>query len=113
MNKICTSIDQGKRLLELGLPINTANMFYRNNGKDIKLMWEHLPEIKVTSPAWSLTALLELINSDYKLEKFMIDQSFEFTYAIHIDGVHYTREHDNPLDAAYEMIIYLLENKLI
>ena len=28
MNKICTSIDQSKKLIELGLDVKTADMFW-------------------------------------------------------------------------------------
>jgi hypothetical protein len=28
MNKICTSIEQSKKLIELGLDVNTADMFW-------------------------------------------------------------------------------------
>lgn len=40
----------------------------------------------------------------------MIDQSFIFTYAIHIEGIYRTREYDEPLNAAFEMISYLLKS---
>jgi hypothetical protein len=29
MNKICTSIEQSKKLLELGIDVNTADMYYQ------------------------------------------------------------------------------------
>ena len=44
-------------------------MFHRDNGIDVKLMWEHNAQ-KVTNPCWSLTALLaqmpcsELVSSN-------------------------------------------------
>lgn len=28
MNKICTSIEQSKKLIELGIDVNTADMFW-------------------------------------------------------------------------------------
>ncbi len=121
---IATTIEQSKHLIEIGVDVSTADMYYEQSylGKDGYFdptpivisepicFEEHLLSLV---PAWSLTALLELINSDYKLEKFMLDQSFEFRYAIHIDGVHYTREHNNPLDAAFEMVVWLKENDKI
>ena len=35
-----TSMEQSKVLAEI-LPIESADMFYRDNGIDAKLMWEH------------------------------------------------------------------------
>ena len=76
--KAYTDIDQSKKLAEI-LPIESADMFYRDNGKDVKLMWEHLSEIKVTSPCWSLSALLNLLPNE-----IITDNRFECHYQIHI-----------------------------
>ena len=34
MNKICTSIEQSKKLIELGIDIDTADMFWKNGVSD-------------------------------------------------------------------------------
>ena len=118
-SKICTSIEQSKKLLELGIDVNTADMFYRDNGIDVKLMWEHLSDVEVTSPAWSLTALLDVlpkeinvlgtiysINIHTKNEKWFIDyicNNEEFV------GVY----SNIFVDACYEMIIRLHEQKIL
>ena len=66
--KSYTDLEQSKKLSET-LPIESADMFYRDNGIDVKLMWEHNAQ-KVTNPCWSLTALLaqmpcsELVSSN-------------------------------------------------
>ena len=57
--KSYTDIEQSKKLAEI-LPIESADMFYRDNGIDVKLMWEHNAQ-KVTSPCWSLAALLNVL----------------------------------------------------
>ena len=60
MSKICTSIEQSKKLIELGIDVNTADMYYDVNSYGI----QDKPEVaigKVWSkdiPAWSLTALI-------------------------------------------------------
>ena len=70
MAKICTSIEQSKKLIELGIDINTADMYYDVNSYGI----QGKPEVvigKVCSkdiPAWSLTALIGLMPK-FSLEK--------------------------------------------
>jgi len=82
MNKICTSLEQSKKLIELGIDINTADMYYQyyksyslsegitEGHCDIPVIgsWkEHhisIPDPAMPNadfPAWSLAALLELI----------------------------------------------------
>lgn len=57
--KSFTDIEQSKKLAEI-LPIESADMFYRDsNSDDVKLMWEHVTP-KVTTPCWSLAALLDI-----------------------------------------------------
>lgn len=70
MAKICTDIQQSKKLLSLGLDPSTADMLYQLHEREyadairIPLTKEHwdalIPDIY---PAWSLTALLELMPS--------------------------------------------------
>lgn len=57
--KAYTDIEQSKKLAEI-LPLESADMFYRDNGIDVKLMWEHNAQ-KVTDPCWSLAALLSVL----------------------------------------------------
>jgi len=127
MNKICTTIEQSKKLLKLGIDVNTADMFYRDNGVDVKLMWEHLPDVQVTNPAWSLSALLGLMPKSicikqsehsgyfYFLEwQFANDNSLRYVgndrkclidiYSDHDDGW------KDSIDTAFEMICWLKEN---
>ena len=86
MNKICTSIEQSKKLIELGLDVNTGDMYYEYVlPKSDKI--KHNPQIgnpvnalewynkgyttsgkkpiklnEYCIPAWSLSALLDVIN---------------------------------------------------
>ena len=91
MDKICTSLEQSKKLLELGIDRNTADMVwiedyhgYDNNGKRKHGQYrlysnKFIPAYGQDSvPAWSLTSLLGLF--------------------------------DKPIDAAFEMVCWLKEN---
>lgn len=75
--KICTSIKQSKKLLELGIDMNTADMhYYKNsfgdyieglyNSSDLKEGCE-LKGIEYI-PAWSLNALMNLLPSEFTTE---------------------------------------------
>ena len=81
MGKICTSLERLKKLIELGIDVNTADMYYDVNSYGI----QGKPEVaigKVLSrdiPEWSLTALLGLIPK-FSLEK---DISNNAGYQLH------------------------------
>lgn len=131
MNKICTTIEQSKKLIELGVDVNTADMVYlraylgeerdyilligsypeeyteKGDGSLIPVYDEHIP-------AWSLTALLSLSNScDLSKERIEEDGSDD-RYWFHDDNFHkFSNEYDNPLDAVFEMVCWLKENNKI
>ena len=69
--KSFTSLEQSNVLAEI-LPIESADMFYRDNGIDAKLMWEHNAH-KVKYPCWSLAALLNILPDTIKLSNDIID----------------------------------------
>lgn len=114
MNNICTSIEQSKKLIELGIDINTADMFYSSwtiladgeyilsplNGETVtNLQREYGNQI---IPAWSLASLLELIPN------YVINKVDDKIYANLYYGL--KSSHDSLVDAAYEMICQLKEN---
>lgn len=123
MSKICTSIEQSKKLIELGLDATTADMFW-------DLLDGDLPEEKIPNccpdrfdisidefvPAWSLSALIELIpdkisinNESYYLS--FTKKSVEFRGPITWDGQKAKSfEMDNILDAAFEMVCWVINN---
>lgn len=113
MNKICTSIEQSKKLIELGIDVNTADMFWDT-------LFAKKPEAQVDNhhlideiddenrvPAWSLTALLKLMPK-FSLEK---DISNNVGYQLHYNyNIAYCNE---PIDVTFEMICWLKKhNKL-
>lgn len=131
MSKICTSIDQSKKLIELEIDRNTADMCWQNNEFPIGFNDDD------AIPAWSLSALLELMPKHIKQEDGR-------TYKFHIfndDGIvikrwncsyiaedyHnraeylsdpklkyptniYGSKYEDIVDAVFEMVVWLKEN---
>jgi len=122
MTQIATSIEQSKRLLELRLSPDTADMInmcysYSFNGKEytdckykLRLLEEgeepFMPELNI--PSWSLTALLKLMPYN-QLEGYNNKWSLwvwdDTGYALHVE-----QGYESPIDAAYHMAVWLLEN---
>ena len=83
MNKICTNIKQSKKLVELGIDINTADMYYMyrhweidentvgaqsdaNIGFDLDFYYgADNGKTYHYIPAWSLSALMNLLPSEF------------------------------------------------
>lgn len=117
MNKICTSIEQSQRLIELGIDVNTADMIYNVLGESY--VRHNTPIDKYYTPAWSLSALLDLIPTsiDEYTDDFsqleLTKQSVSYVYAIGILRgtlrIGYLIK-DNLLGAASEMVCWLKEN---
>lgn len=115
MAKICTSIEQSKKLIELGIDINTADMYYDVNSYGI----QSKPEVvigKIWSkdiPAWSLTALIELLPNKIVVnnEKYFLHftkNKVEYIGIVTWDGQKsISAEADNLLDACYNIIVKL------
>ena len=131
MNKICTSIEQSKKLLELGIDINTADMYYEevcNLPKAIVgnyILHNQCMEDKdykklsnpVLSPAWSLSALVEILSdiTDYSFELIFLKRTtdgrgdvLENIYRCSVDMK--DTWNTEPLDVVFEMICWLKEN---
>lgn len=130
MNKICTSLEQSKKLIELGVDVNTADMCYcpimnidsgKNEGylkvPECYSFYEVKDSLVPYLPAWSLSALLDILAK----ETHNIDEDGHIILSSYkgnwwnispinccSEGIN---ESNNPLDAAYEMIVWLLENK--
>ena len=113
MNKICTTIEQSKKLIELGIDINTADIWYQHigysiiDGKEKPTYFPMVIRDNISDddiPAWSLSALLELIPSSVFLYLKLVkwDESY---YIEHREMLY-----DNPIDAVFEMVCWLKEN---
>ena len=116
MSQIATTIEQSKKLIELGLSADTADMYYYKenvfnnalatfNGA-LLVKGNSKPEVEYTIPAWSLSALIELMPS------VTLDSSNDHHYRLHCMEK-FTEWHKNIIDTVFEMVCYLLENKLI
>lgn len=117
MNKICTTIEQSKKLIELGIDVNTADMHYStwtilnegeyilspNQGETIEELQEAYGNQVI--PAWSLSALLEFM-PNFTLNGFGNGQ-----FNCRDERVDcYALLNTCPLDAVFEMVCLLKEN---
>jgi len=117
-NKICTSVEQSKRLIDLGLDPKTADMYYIN-GENLTLgSWEENEHDWDDVPAWSLGSFLNLM-PEIKTEHGIMQPYLvggagtRFKFMCFYKITYNTLNYENPLDAAYEMVCWLLENKHI
>ena len=113
MNNIATSINQSQKLIDLGLSADTADMYWvtYENQTYLTSMDKEFDK-RTDTYAWSLSRLLELMPYP-SLHNFFND---EWRCDIHYDDGDVRKFGENgnsPLDAAFEMMVYLLENKLI
>lgn len=128
MNKICTSLEQSKRLIELGIDVNSADMVWHKklNGTYSLRVVDNV--LKYDIPAWSLSALLELMPSYLFEFERGIDLNFYpsinrkewlCSYMPNVienmktDKFKQITHADSLVDAAYEMIIWLKENNYL
>lgn len=117
MNKICTSIEQSKKLAEI-LPLESADMRYDEYISYI----DGTPKVGykkgVTDgiPCWSLASLLDalpLIDIENIEKEIYADDTYQYRVKAYIDDGYVGDWFDNPIDACYDMIITLHEQKLL
>lgn len=132
MNRVCTYVEQTKKLIELGIDINTADLTIIDlpiqGGDRFKFISSRLPNDTFPSitdgksekvPAWSLSALLGLMPTDDKKDEYYVDIESHSDYHIVSyrncwDGcIHSEYSKESLLDAVFEMVCWLLENKKI
>ena len=138
---IATTIEQSKKLIELGIDVNTADMTYNAivvsgenkmhiNGWTLNVgLYSAIKDNNFsyrngyTIPAWSLSALIELmpehivinnkISNSLKMDKEEGGIGFCYFFGA-IDKVDDIVICDmTPSNAAFEIVCYLLKNKLI
>ena len=113
-----TNIEQSKKLSGI-LPIKTADLVYNRLSKndefnlDILRLPIQLDNFSVREgyqlPCWSLSALLELLDLDYKIEKTQLDQSGYFTYRVSFKEFDFqTSECADIIEALIEVFFYLV-----
>ena len=108
MNKICTTIEQSKKLLELGIDRKSSDMYYWC-GSDLRIGGYKAQDEELDIPAWSLTALLELIPSVIGLANHEGKYNIKYANEFIIDQ----KLHDSYIDACYEVVVWLKENNKI
>lgn len=134
MNKICTSLEQSQKLMELGIDINTADMYWeerinlpkvvvgnyalhihcRATDKDYKKLTN-----PVLSPAWSLSALLAVLPSVITRndKPMLLTLEKADAYNLYYKSPNRLNElwetKEEPIDACVEMIVNLKEMDLI
>jgi len=128
MSKICTDLEQSRKLLSLGIKKNTADMHYFSDGYnptklDVGYSAENAKFYRGTKneyiPAWSLTALLKLMPKIKAATPILVNALLEEKYYCHYQGIGTYKEvnttsfQDEPVDAAFEMVCWLLENGYI
>ena len=131
MNKICTSIEQSKKLVELGINTKTADMYWWYFGKSsgkryyVGTMDDDDFNEKLDVPTWSLSALLGLMpfhiieNNNrfgfYQVKGFNKQgETYRFGYKTNDNSFLFeTSWHNNVIDAAFEMICWLKKEKYI
>lgn len=110
--KAFTDIEQSKQLAEI-LPIKGADMYYHPYPNDE--YWYDIPnfgeaDLKFNQlPCWSLAAVISVI-PDVSLNAFK-DTKW-YAMIIH-NGKMIYGDKDNPIDACYELILKLHEQKLL
>ena len=122
MAKICTTIEQSKKLTELGLSRETSDMYYWC-GESIRFGGYKAQDKDYDIPCWSLAALLNVLPKELKIEgqrytpclfpvqnKWLLRLWYNSNYTITSPIAIFS---DNPVDVCVEMIIKLKERKLI
>ena len=131
MHKICTSIEQSQKLIKLGIDVNTADMDYIQFANDpenydcvINIYNNEHEDDWI--PAWSLSALLELIppylgefseGIDFEFSKSMNGKWYSARYIQLNDDKAITFNKvvtgDTAVDTVFEMVVWLKENNKI
>lgn len=131
--KICTSIEQSKKLLSLGLDPSTADMhylFFKDTGHIVNkapfvTTGDEVKEDDLFThvECWSLIALLELMPVCIKDDNYFLIIEKDETYLNEpiwrISYKHFAKEdiivecHALLINAAFEMICWLIKRELI
>ena len=118
--KAYTDIEQSKKLAEI-LPNESADMYFHGHQSILnpkeweyedepKVRWKYISfdDKRIFFPCWSLAALLGLLS----LPMLTQHNNGKWYIVSYPNGVVKTSvEYDNPLDAAFELVVWLKENK--
>lgn len=111
--KTCTYLSQSRKLAKI-LPLESADMvFTLRNGPNSPIVFiKDINELDVCDvPCWSLTALLSVLPDNCGINKENGKYVASYILSPSNECGAYTK--DNPIDACYEMILYLHEKNLL
>lgn len=110
--KAYTDISQSKTLSKI-LPLESADMWFANGIIVARASVEEPDSIDGVIPCWSLAALLNLCPTINGKQPILTrGKLIRLWYCYYEDEID-TQTYDNPVDACYEMIIELHEQKLL
>ena len=113
-SQVCTTIEQSKKLLELGLKPETADMYHttyydandnNNSARYTCVRHRRLPLLSQDIPAWSLHRLMEIAEVSVEVSGLFVRISSTYYY-VEKDNVY-----DNLIDAISELINNEVFNK--
>ena len=115
--KAYTDIEQSKKLAEF-LPLESADMYYHPYPNDED--WYDIPNFGKADfkfnqlPCWSLSSLLNVLPFQNLSKDKLGSGRIGWMVSAYPDNCRYDScWHDNPIDACYEMVITLYEQKLL
>ena len=125
--KSVTDLEQGKKLISFGIDENTADFYWicgrlHTDGPKYQVLRrrEEVSEPENYWPAWSLSALLELMpiikTSGGTANPFIAKtphNEYYCVYATLTTEYRDTEHYSDPIDAAFEMVVWLKENDKI
>lgn len=125
-----TTIEQSRKLIELGIDVNTADMFYDNpdllNNPPEIIVNHNYPFNDSDIPCWTTEALLDILD-----ETIVTNEEDEYTLHFGKDGTSYYMHYEDAyrsmnniideldfccstlLNCAFEMIVKLKEMRLL
>lgn len=111
--KAFTSLEQSKKLTEI-LPLESADMYWWHNGQRYYVETkEHNDFQKSDIPCWSLAALLNLCPTINGKQPILTRGKLTRLWYCYYEDEMDTQTYDNPVDAVFEMIQLLHEQKLL
>lgn len=130
---IATTLEQSRKLVELGISADTADMHYAFSAiggaafqdmidASAMLLLENYNRKYPYEPAWSLSALLDILPNDLDhtttlckggWDDFTLKYMNEWFCEYEIETTSTITHSENPIDAVFKMIVKLKENKLI
>jgi hypothetical protein len=113
---ICTTIEQSKKLMELGIDRKSSDMYYWC-GSDLRLGGYKAQDEEFDIPAWSLSALMDVLPDEVGDNHYLtLDKEGEEYCCSYEDCNGNSFRHcfsDNPIDACVAMIEKLNELKML